>query len=315
MRLEQLRYFIEIVENKSFNKASTKLYITQPALTSAIKALEDEIGYELLARGAKGVVPTTRGWKVYDDAKAFLGQFSNMVASWRPEQLDRQELNQVHILAIPAICSWLLESALPLFQREYPDIKIILEDAIYLDFIERFHASRANISLTMIIEELEEEWLTQFAAKGLKTHFLLEDEFVLIMGAAHPLAKKTILSAEDVKNIKMLSYSYTQGSPQDLTPKVLNEIGIETMPHLYLNNRETIMRTLEHGEYVTAWLEKMMKSHWTIKEGKLVMKRVANKRVFPVKHFLAHLDERLLTGAEKIFIDWIKKNYKILAEK
>ena len=51
MRLEQLQYFVQIVECHSFNKASQKLHITQPALTNAVKALEEELGVLLLVRG------------------------------------------------------------------------------------------------------------------------------------------------------------------------------------------------------------------------------------------------------------------------
>ena len=40
MRLEQLQYFVHVVEAHSFNKAAQKLNITQPALTNSIRALE-----------------------------------------------------------------------------------------------------------------------------------------------------------------------------------------------------------------------------------------------------------------------------------
>ena len=44
MSLEQLQYFVQVVESHSFNKASQKLNITQPALTNAVRALEEELG-------------------------------------------------------------------------------------------------------------------------------------------------------------------------------------------------------------------------------------------------------------------------------
>jgi len=43
MKLEQLRYFVQIVESHSFNQAAQSLYMTQPALTTSIQALEEEL--------------------------------------------------------------------------------------------------------------------------------------------------------------------------------------------------------------------------------------------------------------------------------
>ena len=54
MRLEQLQYFVQVVESHSFNKASQKLNITQPALTNALRALEEELGVQLLVRSHRG---------------------------------------------------------------------------------------------------------------------------------------------------------------------------------------------------------------------------------------------------------------------
>lgn len=54
MRLEQLRYLIEIANSKSINKAAHNLYITQPALSIAINSLEEELNYPLLTRTKKG---------------------------------------------------------------------------------------------------------------------------------------------------------------------------------------------------------------------------------------------------------------------
>ena len=76
MRLEQLQYFVQIVECHSFNKASQKLHITQPALTNAVKALEEELGVLLLVRGKQGVVPTSRGVRVYEDCRELLTELN-----------------------------------------------------------------------------------------------------------------------------------------------------------------------------------------------------------------------------------------------
>ena len=55
MKKVQLQHFLDIVDAGSINKASEKLYITQPTLSSSMKALEEEMGKELLERTPHGI--------------------------------------------------------------------------------------------------------------------------------------------------------------------------------------------------------------------------------------------------------------------
>ncbi|OUC93091.1 LysR family transcriptional regulator [Streptosporangium minutum] len=54
MRLRQLEYFIAICEHGSFSAAANQLLVAQPSLSQQIRALERELGAELLERGVKG---------------------------------------------------------------------------------------------------------------------------------------------------------------------------------------------------------------------------------------------------------------------
>ncbi|XNT50743.1 LysR family transcriptional regulator [Bordetella pertussis] len=72
MELRQLRYFVETAHRRSITKAASALHIVQPALTAQIKALEDELGTQLLERSARGVSLTVDGEAVLRDAVAIL---------------------------------------------------------------------------------------------------------------------------------------------------------------------------------------------------------------------------------------------------
>ena len=78
MRLEQLKYFAEVVKAKSINKAAHNLYMTQPALSKAINALEDEIDYKLLKRSNYGVILPAEGKKIYEETLQIL----QTIAGW-----------------------------------------------------------------------------------------------------------------------------------------------------------------------------------------------------------------------------------------
>ncbi|WP_414055262.1 LysR family transcriptional regulator [Macrococcus equi] len=79
MKILQFEYFIAVVENKSFTKASNYLHISQPSLTAAIKKLENELGYKLLERSTKEIKITERGILFYQYAKDIVHTYHQTV--------------------------------------------------------------------------------------------------------------------------------------------------------------------------------------------------------------------------------------------
>ena len=61
MTLEQIKYVLEVESTGSINRAAAKLFVTQSALSMAIKNLEDELGYQIFLRTNRGVIPTPSG--------------------------------------------------------------------------------------------------------------------------------------------------------------------------------------------------------------------------------------------------------------
>ena len=72
--VQHLLYFCKVVETHSMNSAAEELYITQPALSRAIKSLESELHVELFKRSNRGVVPTEAGERLYRYASRLLHQ-------------------------------------------------------------------------------------------------------------------------------------------------------------------------------------------------------------------------------------------------
>jgi len=84
VELRQLRYFIQIVEAKSFGRAAAVLRLAQPALSHQVRKLEDELGVQLLIRHSGGVLPTEAGVVFLEHAKGILRQ----VEQARQEAID-----------------------------------------------------------------------------------------------------------------------------------------------------------------------------------------------------------------------------------
>lgn len=110
MKLDQLRYFMKVVESHSFNQAAKELYMTQPALTASIHALEEELEVILLYRSRKGAYPTEYGLQVYYDCKTILESLEQKIEIWQSFRKERERISGVvHLAAIPVACNFILE--------------------------------------------------------------------------------------------------------------------------------------------------------------------------------------------------------------
>ncbi|MGA1196852.1 MAG: LysR family transcriptional regulator [Candidatus Latescibacterota bacterium] len=72
MDLDQMRGFLETAREKSFTKAAAKLFLTQPAVSLQVKALETELGTQLFERRGKQVLLTDAGRLLYERSEVIL---------------------------------------------------------------------------------------------------------------------------------------------------------------------------------------------------------------------------------------------------
>ena len=82
MTLNQLNYAIVVSNENSLNDAAKKLYISQPSLTSAIHALEKEVGFDIFLRSKSGITLTTQGAEFIGYAKSVVEQYEILDARY-----------------------------------------------------------------------------------------------------------------------------------------------------------------------------------------------------------------------------------------
>lgn len=74
MTLSELKFVVAVAQEKSFRKAAKKIFISQPALSLAIKKLEDELGILIFERSRKDVSITSVGQKIINQAVIVLSE-------------------------------------------------------------------------------------------------------------------------------------------------------------------------------------------------------------------------------------------------
>ena len=77
MEIRQLEYFLMVSKVNSFTRAAELLYVSQPAVTNAVRTLEDELGIRLLDRSLKQATLTTEGKIFYAHVEKLMQGISN----------------------------------------------------------------------------------------------------------------------------------------------------------------------------------------------------------------------------------------------
>ena len=202
MELTQLEFLMRVVEEGSFSKAAGRVFRTQPAVSIAIRRLEEEIGAPLFDRSQKTPTLTDAGELVYDYAKRILtlrDQAQDVVSELRLLQRGR-----VRIGANESTSLYLLPHLILDFREQHPNVLV----EIYRHVSERLprEVLDRNVDFALLAFEPVDSDLESFS--------ILQDELILIMSPDHPLAKRESLSIKELGKESFVAHNVKTASRQ-----------------------------------------------------------------------------------------------------
>ena len=173
MDLRQIRYFMWIYEHRSFSAAARKANVAQPALSTQIRHLEEELGVVLFERSSEGAIPTELGRKFYElctpvrDGADFAKQQMTNLAS------TDEVFGRVRCGFPPSFFRRFLGRIIVEFSTRYPNVE--------LSVVEGYGGT---------LKEWVRDGVLEFAVGGwhendtsLQAAQLLEEEIALVSGA------------------------------------------------------------------------------------------------------------------------------------
>lgn len=125
MRIEQLRYLVEIADAGSFTLAAERLHIAQPSISQSISALEAELNVVLLIRKRSGASLTPAGQTVAEHARSILSEIRAIADISQTKQYGNRSVSVVAgVIPIATI----LPQAITVLKQKYPDISVTIQE-------------------------------------------------------------------------------------------------------------------------------------------------------------------------------------------
>lgn len=120
------RLFLAVAENLSFSKAAKECFISQPAVTKHIKALENSLNITLFERKGNTIKLTKAGTLTYTHLKKISLQYQAL--EYEVGRLNDAYLGQLHIGASSTIAQYIVPEVMAHFHKKFPQIKLKLRN-------------------------------------------------------------------------------------------------------------------------------------------------------------------------------------------
>ncbi|MBR0277858.1 MAG: LysR family transcriptional regulator [Clostridia bacterium] len=238
MNINQLKYVLEIAGSSSMREASTKLYISQPALSASVHELEEELGILIFERTNKGISLTDAGREFLSYAKKTVGQYEILEERYLNKDSDKEHFSvstQHYNFAIKAFTDVIKEMnpSKFIFSIHETKTKEVLEDVKALKSevgIVSFSSSNEAV-----IKKIFRDYQLDFTP-------LMRRETYVYVWKNHPFAGKKEISIDEMQKYPCVSFDQSDDSNFYLTEEAMADYSFSKM--IKSDDRATTMEII-----------------------------------------------------------------------
>ncbi len=186
-RLKPLRAFCQVARLGSISRAAEALYLSQPAVSLQLQALERELGVRLFERTGRRMSPTREGDLLYDLARPLVEGLDNLTARFR-EQVRGLDAGELHVAAGSSTILYLLPQFVEAFRQQHPDVRLSLHNVTGANGLDLLRSDGVDLAVGSMLD----------VPADLSYTPVYRFEPMLIMPPDHPLASKRDLTLHDL---------------------------------------------------------------------------------------------------------------------
>jgi LysR family transcriptional regulator, low CO2-responsive transcriptional regulator len=228
MDFDQLETFIEVARLSSFSRAAEKRFRTQPAISSQIRSLEEEVGAKLLDRSGGRVSLTASGKLFLKFAEDTLD--ARKAALTNIAETERVPRGEIVVGANEGTCLHILPEVFSHFKKQYPDVSVSIKRADYAKVLESVIDN--SVDFGVVSMPINDNRLTAV--------LIHKDELIVIAPPKHPLSKFKSVAVADVVQYPMVIPKV--GHTRDALDELFHERKLKPRYAMELDSSELLKR-------------------------------------------------------------------------
>ena len=214
MNTDQLHYLITLSQNTSINAASLKLHITPQALSTAIKKLEEELGFSLLNRSFKGISLTDDGEWLVKEASDFLNKIENKKQQYQIISSGTHSGLLETAVNYSGISDNILGQLICDLNQQEPELKIVLQETSKENIVDAVLNNRNEIGF--IFQTKLNGAYVDTLEDSLMFESLFSGDLILYVAESSELAKFNSITVKKAAQYPLCSYTPQPNSDEPL---------------------------------------------------------------------------------------------------
>lgn len=308
MRLEQFQYVVEIAHCKSMSKASKKLYITQPSLSTSIQNFEDELGFQIFKRSSQGVTLTDKGEALLAIAENIVQHLEEVKELSNPDH----ELNSsVALAAVPVVCNALIINLIDQLRCQEHSINLQIHELRPCKILPSLLSGASDLALGTYSPGTKEAILQEASRAGLILEPIFEDCMYAFLHRNHPLATESAIAVSDLANDTPIFFNDHTLMDHDGSCATETEM---TSHYYSFTDRSSIKQAITKGLGYAILPRLMAMDDVYVNSGMIVALPLTDTDI-GLTTFLAYSGKHSLSKAEKQIIQNIKQLYQDIDQK
>ena len=233
MDIQQLYYYMELCKQKNFTEAGYACNMTQGALSKQIRKLENELGITLIRRN-------TRKFELSKEGEIFLSYAKKMTGTYEEMLKNVQKNQEIKIGCMPVLAPYHFARLVADFRKEYPDIKLVIDERIASEIQE----NSDRYDFLILRENMMED------QKKFRFSPLYDDKLCAVLYEKHPLYGRDRLQLKELKDDVFIFPERGSGS-YEVFYKSCEKAGFEPKIAFEFPQANTIMSFVSEGVGVT----------------------------------------------------------------
>lgn len=238
MTLTQLKYVIAVANADSMNEAASKLFISQPSLSTSVKELEAEIGVELFRRTNRGITLTPQG-------KEFIGYARQVVEQYgliETKYIDKEKVKKKFSVSMQHYTFSVSAFVEMVKQFGMDEYEFAIHETKTYEVINDVKTFKSEIGI-LYINDFNKKVLNKlFDDLGIEYEEILKCHIYAYMWKGHPLAKKEEVSLEELNEYPCLSFDQGEYNSFYFAEEVLSTYDYKQL--IKVNDRATILNLM-----------------------------------------------------------------------